>query len=183
MNYCSQCGATVDRIVPPGDDRPRYVCRSCETIHYQNPRLVVGCIPEWEDKILICRRAIKPCYGLWTLPAGYLENGESVSEGAMREAEEEAHARLKMLQPYALYNICHINQVYLFFRAKLVDLNFRPGSESLEVQLVSTADIPWDDLAFRAVERVLKQYIHDRREENFQFHMGDIRRKIPGFHP
>lgn len=181
MNYCSNCGSTVDLEVPPGDDRPRHVCHSCGTIHYQNPRLVVGSIPEWKDKILLCRRAINPCHGMWTLPAGYLENGESVSDGARREAEEEAHAHIQIQQPYALYNICHINQIYLFFRAQLMDLNFRPGSESLEVALFTLDEIPWDDLAFRSVDRVLKQYVLDCRGGTFLFHMGDINRKLPSF--
>ena len=182
MNFCSNCGSAVESAVPPGDDRPRFVCPACGMIHYQNPKLVVGCIPVWKTRVLLCQRAIKPCYGLWTLPAGYLENGESVAEGAIREAREEARASLSDLEPYALYNICHINQVYLFFRAKLLDLKFRPGRESQEVRLFEQSEIPWDKIAFRAVELTLRRYFKDRISGHFPFHTADIKRKLPNLH-
>ncbi len=174
MNYCSNCGNALKSCIPPGDDRPRSVCDSCGTVHYQNPIMVVGCIPEFEDKILLCRRAIKPCSDKWTLPAGYLENGETVAAGAVREAYEEAHARVEILAPYALYNICHVNQVYLMFRAGLFDGNFKPGNESKEVRLFSEQEIPWDQIAFTVIEQTLKQYFKDRPDGLFPFYIGDI---------
>jgi ADP-ribose pyrophosphatase YjhB (NUDIX family) len=177
MNYCSNCGQPLTYHIPPGDDRSRYFCESCGTIHYQNPTMVVGCIPEMDDKILFCRRAIEPCYGKWTLPAGYLENGETVSAGARRETLEEARARVEILAPYALYNICYVNQIYLMFRARLLDHNFRPGSESLEVRLFSEAEIPWDEIAFRVMEETLVQFFKDRPNGLFPFYIGNISKK------
>ena len=183
MNYCSSCGQPLTYRLPPGDDRSRYVCKSCNTIHYQNPTMVVGCIPEMDNKILFCRRAIEPCYGKWTLPAGYLENGETVSAGARRETFEEARARVEILAPYALYNICYVNQIYLIFRARLIDQNFGPGSESLEVRLFSEAEIPWDEIAFRVIEKTLIQFLKDRPKGLFPFHIGNIYKKATGQPP
>jgi ADP-ribose pyrophosphatase YjhB (NUDIX family) len=136
--------------------------------------MVVGCIPEMDNKILLCRRSIEPCYGKWTLPAGYLENGETVSAGARRETFEEARARVEILAPYALYNICYVNQIYLMFRARLIDNNFGPGSESLEVRLFSETEIPWDEIAFRVIEETLVQYLKDRPKGSFPFYIGNI---------
>ena len=174
MNFCSNCGQPVTRRTPPGDDRPRFYCESCGVFHYQNPKLVVGCIPEMEDQILLCRRAIEPCYGKWTLPAGYLENGESVAAGAKRETFEEARARVDIVAPYALYNICYVNQIYLMFRARLQDARFQPGDESLEVKLFAEDEIPWNDIAFRVLQETLIQYYKDRPTGQFPFYMGDI---------
>ena len=174
MKYCSNCGSPVRSLIPPGDTMPRYVCDACTTIHYQNPKIVVGCIPEWEGKILMCRRAIEPRHGLWTLPAGFLENQETTIQGAMRETLEEAHARVEISMLYALYNVPHINQVYLLFRGRLLDLNFKPGAESLEVQLFDERQIPWEKLAFRTVRETLKAYFNDLRSGAFSFHIGDI---------
>ena len=175
MNFCSECGSAVALSVPEGDHLPRHVCPGCGTIHYQNPKMVVGCIPEWEDKVLLCRRAIEPKYGLWTLPAGFMENGETTLEGAARETWEEAGARIEMGGLYTLYNLPHINQVYLIFRAQLLDLDFQPGIESLETRLFTEAEIPWDEIAFRTVRATLEQYFSDRRTDSFDFHFGDIR--------
>ena len=174
MNFCSNCGQLLTYLKPPGDDRFRYCCESCGVIHYQNPVLVVGCIPELEGRILLCRRSIEPSYGKWTLPAGYLENGESVAAGAKRETFEEARARVENLSPYALYNICHVNQIYLMFRARLKDNNFRAGSESLEVNLFTEDDIPWQKIAFRVIRETLIQYFKDRRNGRFPFYTGEI---------
>ncbi|WP_333839650.1 NUDIX hydrolase, partial [Pelomicrobium sp.] len=127
MNFCSNCGARVEYRVPPGDTLPRYVCPACGAIHYQNPKIVVGCIPEWEDRVLLCRRAIEPRYGYWTLPAGFMENGETTFQAALRETMEEARARVELGPLYTVYNLPHVNQVYLMFRARLLDLDFRPG--------------------------------------------------------
>lgn len=174
MKFCNQCGDSVVTRVPEGDNLPRFVCDSCDTIHYENPKIVVGCIPEWEDKILLCRRAIEPRHGLWTLPAGFMENHETTLQGAARETLEEANARVEIGELYTLFNLPHINQVYIMFRARLLDLDFSPGSESLEVELFEESDIPWETLAFRTISKTLQHYYQDRRNGRFQFHIGDI---------
>jgi ADP-ribose pyrophosphatase YjhB (NUDIX family) len=174
MKFCSNCGAPVALKVPAGDTLPRYVCDHCGTIHYQNPRMVVGCIPEWEDRVLLCRRAIEPRHGLWTVPAGYMENGETTFQGAIRETLEEANARVEIDSIYALYNIPHINQVYILFRARLLDLDVKPGAETLEVKLMKETEIPWDQIAFASVRNTLTRYYEDRRNGEYRFHMGTI---------
>ena len=174
MNFCMNCGAPVQQCIPPGDDRLRSVCDNCGTIHYENPKMVVGCIPEWEDKILLCRRAIEPRYGWWTIPAGYLENGETLIEGAKRETLEEGEARVEILSLYTVYNLTHISQVYLLFRARLLDLDYGSGKESLEVRLFEEHDIPWDKIAFTVIRETLKFYFQDRPKGVFPLHMGEI---------
>lgn len=174
MNYCSHCGARVELRVPEGDTLPRHVCTSCGTVHYENPKMVVGCIPEWENRILLCRRAIEPRLGLWTVPAGFMENAETTAEGAQRETLEEANARVEILGLYALFNIPHINQVYMLFRARLLDLEFSAGAESLETRLFEESEIPWDEIAFITVRRTLRHYFDDRRRGEFQFHIGTV---------
>lgn len=179
LRFCSNCGAPVTVRVPDGDTHERHVCDSCHTIHYQNPKMVVGCIPEWDDRILLCRRAIEPRHGLWTVPAGFMENGETTAQGAARETLEEANARVDIVACYALYNIPHINQVYILFRARLLDLDFHPGAESLETVLMTEAEVPWDLLAFPTVRNTLRHYFADRRAGHFGFHMGTIE-PMPG---
>ncbi len=174
MNYCSNCGAAIQTKTPPGDNRPRFVCEVCHTIYYQNPKIVTGCIPEWENKILLCRRAILPRYGLWTLPGGFMENGETVLEAAIREVQEEANASVEVLELLTLFNLPHVNQVYLMFRARLLNLNYSPGDESLEVGLFEETQIPWDQLAFATIHHTLRFYFDDKRAGSFGFHMGDI---------
>jgi ADP-ribose pyrophosphatase YjhB (NUDIX family) len=174
MNYCTNCGAPVRPRVPPGDDRPRYVCDKCHTIHYENPKMVVGCIPEWEDKLLLCRRAIEPRSGLWTIPAGFLENGETVVEGARREALEEARTKVEISDLYTLFDLTHINQVYLIFRARLLDHDYMPGEETVEVRLLEEKEIPWDDIAFPSIKKTLRLYFKDRPTGVFPLHMGTI---------
>ncbi|MDD5329966.1 MAG: NUDIX hydrolase [Sulfuricella sp.] len=176
MNYCSQCGAKISIGIPPGDDRPRYVCVQCGAIHYENPKLVVGAIPEWEDRILLCRRAIEPRLGKWTLPAGFMENNETVAQAAARETAEEASARVEIDELYTVYSIPHISQVHVFFRSRLLDLDFRPGQESLEVALFDEEAMPWDELAFSSVRNTLRHFFADRRKGEFALHMGDIER-------
>jgi ADP-ribose pyrophosphatase YjhB (NUDIX family) len=160
--------------VPEGDTHIRAVCDACGTIQYQNPKIVVGCIPVYGDRILICKRAIEPRYGLWTLPAGFMENNESAPEGAAREALEEANARVEIEDLSTVYSIPHISQVYMMFRAKLLDLDFSPGIESLEVKLVTAAEIPWNELAFAMVKRTLEHFLHDRERGVFVPRFGDI---------
>jgi len=174
MKFCSHCGAPVTLKVPPGDTLPRHVCDACHMIHYQNPRLVVGCIAEWEDRILLCRRGIEPRYGMWTVPAGYMENGETTFEGAMRETLEEASARVEIGPLYALYNIPHISQVYVLFRARLLHSDVKPGLETLEARLFPESDIPWESIAFATVRNTLRHYYADRHSGDYHFHMGTI---------
>ncbi|HEX7954710.1 MAG TPA: NUDIX hydrolase, partial [Burkholderiales bacterium] len=168
------CGAPVELRVPSGDTLPRYVCTNCGIVHYENPKMVVGCIPEWENRILLCRRAIEPRHGLWTVPAGFMENQETTAEGAVRETLEEANARVEVLGLYALFNIPHINQVYMLFRARLLDLDFSAGAETLETRLFDETEIPWEEIAFITVRRTLRHYFDDRRSGEFRFHMGTI---------
>lgn len=174
MKFCSNCGAPVTRKVPPGDTLQRHVCDACHTIHYQNPRMVVGCIAEWEERILLCRRGIEPRHGLWTVPAGYMENGETTYQGAVRETLEEANARVEIGALYALYNIPHINQVYILFRARLLDADVTPGHETLEARLFAEHEIPWEKIAFATVRNTLTHYYDDRRRGEYKFHLGTI---------
>lgn len=174
MKFCSNCGSPVTLKVPPGDSLPRHVCGACNAVHYQNPRLVVGCIAEWENQILLCRRGIEPRNGMWTVPAGYMENGETAHQGAIRETLEEANARVEIGPLYAFYNIPHISQVYVLFRARLLDLDFHAGAETLEARLFTESEIPWDRLAFATVRNTLRHYFSDRREGEYRFHMGTI---------
>ena len=170
MNFCTQCGAKVELRIPEGDSHLRHVCPRCGEIHYLNPKLVIGCIAEWEDRILLCRRAIEPRYGLWTLPAGFMENGESTLQAALRETLEEAQARVEIEHLFALVNLPHISQVHLFYRGRLLDTGFGAGEESLETSLFSEKEIPWDRLAFSSVTLCLQKYFSDRGSGRFGFH-------------
>ncbi|MCP4687051.1 MAG: NUDIX hydrolase [Desulfobacterales bacterium] len=174
MNFCSNCAAPVTLEIPEGDDRLRHVCRSCGMIHYQNPKMVVGCIPMWRDRLLLCRRSIEPRRGKWTLPAGYLENNETAAQGAARETLEEAGARVKDLTLYGVYNLPFVDQVYLIFRADMVDDDFEAGAESLDVRLFDPDQIPWDELAFTVIRETLDRWVADRRTGEYTFHVGDI---------
>ena len=164
----------MEHRIPEGDNLPRYICDQCSTIHYQNPKIVTGCIAEWEDKILLCKRAIEPRIGHWTLPAGFMENRETTLEAAQRETREEANAEVEILDLYALFNLPHISQVYLIFRAKLLDLGFSPGIESLDVRLFQEKDIPWDELAFPVITETLQRYFADRSTKKYPLQLGDI---------
>jgi ADP-ribose pyrophosphatase YjhB (NUDIX family) len=174
IRYCNSCGGEVSHRIPEGDSLLRAVCDACGVIHYQNPKLVVGCLATYEDRILMCRRAIEPRHGLWTLPAGFMENNESAAEGAAREAMEEANARVEITDLYTVYSIPHISQVYMMFRGRLLDPNVSPGIESLEVRLVREDEIPWDTLAFTMVRRSLEHFLEDRRTGVFVPRFGDI---------
>ena len=182
MKFCSQCGGRLVLLVPPGDNRQRHVCARCNAIHYQNPKLVTGCIPEWQGQVLLCRRAIEPRYGLWTLPAGFMENGESTHEGAVRETLEEANARVGIDDLFVTVNLPHINQVYMLFRGRLLDLDFHPGEESLAVELLREDQMPWDKMAFPTVSEALKLYFADCGKGRFPVRMLDIVREtgVPG---
>ncbi|MDP1558336.1 MAG: NUDIX hydrolase [Nitrosomonas sp.] len=176
MKFCSHCSGTIELRVPEGDTLPRHICATCNIIFYQNPKMIVGCIPEWEDKILLCRRAIEPRRGLWTLPAGFMENTETLAQAAARETLEEANARVEIGELYTVYSLPHINQVYLLFRASLLDLDFKPGIESLEVKLFDEKEIPWNEMAFQVIHDPLKKYFAERSLGKFGFHMGVIDR-------
>lgn len=174
MKFCSNCASPVVKRVPPGDSVPRWVCDACGEIHYQNPKLVVGAVPEWEGRLLLCRRAIEPRYGYWTLPAGFMENDETAGQAALRETLEEAGARIELLAPFSLISVPYVNQVHLFYRARLLDLEFRPGEESLEVALCEEARVPWKEIAFRTVGLTLKHWFADRQAGAFGFHAEDV---------
>ncbi len=178
MKFCSQCGQPVTVRVPDDDNRPRHVCDACGTIHYRNPKVVVGCVPEWQGKILLCRRAIEPRRGFWTTPAGFLENGESLQLGAARESLEEAMATVEIGSLLAVVSVLYAEQVHVFFRARLTEPSFAPGSESLEVKLVEERDIPWPDIAFASGDFALKRYLSDRALGLEGQHYMEFERKL-----
>lgn len=174
INFCTQCGAKTSQLIPEGDQKLRHVCNHCETIHYQNPKIITGCLVEHDNKVLLCRRAIEPQYGKWTLPAGFMENNESCSEGAIRETQEEANANITDLELYAIYDIPHISQVYMIYRASLIDLNFSAGTESIDVQLFEKENIPWQELAFSVIRQTLIGYFDDKKSAQFNLQTGII---------
>jgi len=186
MKFCSECAHPVAQAIPEGDNRPRYVCTHCDAIHYQNPKLVIGSLPVWEQdgelKVLLCKRAIEPRHGYWTLPAGFMENAETTEQAAVRETEEEAGANIELGGLFTLLNVAHVHQVHLFYLARLVDLDFAPGIESLEVQLFAEREIPWDELAFPTIRTTLELFFADRvkmREGgHYGFHSRDIVRPM-----
>jgi ADP-ribose pyrophosphatase YjhB (NUDIX family) len=175
MRFCSACGQSVEHTIPAGDNRPRYCCAGCGTIHYQNPRMVLGTVPVWGEQILLCRRAIEPRYGFWTLPAGFMENGESTHEGAHRETIEEAGAQIEMGEPFSILDVPHVDQVHMFFLARVLNERFDPGPESLEAKLFSEADIPWDQIAFPTVTHTLRWFFEDRRAGQWRLHTQTLR--------
>jgi ADP-ribose pyrophosphatase YjhB (NUDIX family) len=174
MKFCSQCGGALVRKVPNDDDRQRFVCEACGIIHYQNPKIVTGCLVLQGDRVLLCKRAIEPRHGFWTVPAGFMELNETAQQGAQRETWEEARARVEILGPYSMINLPHVNQIYMIFRARLLNPDFRPGPESLEVGLFEERDIPWDELAFHTVRNTLRFYFEDRARGAFPFRAGTI---------
>ncbi|MGI4813908.1 MAG: NUDIX hydrolase [Janthinobacterium lividum] len=178
MNFCSNCGTSVTLQIPAGDNRERFVCDSCRTIHYMNPRNVVGTVPVWQDKVLLCRRAIEPRRGFWTLPAGFMELNETTSQCAERETLEEAGARVEIQALYSLLNVPHVHQVHMFYLARLRDIDIEAGEESLEVRLFDEAEIPWDDIAFPTVAHTLQFFYADRARGKFELHTEDILKRM-----
>ncbi len=174
IKFCSACGGRVGNEIPVDDDHIRAVCTQCGAVHYENPKMVVGCIPVRDDKILMCKRNIEPRKGLWTLPAGFLENGETVQDGAARETMEETGSAVEIIAPYRMYNIVFVHQIYLMFRARLMDENFRPTKESSEIMLVDEDHIPWDDIAFEVIRRTLKNFLADREKGIYEFKVRDL---------
>ncbi|MFV0477428.1 MAG: NUDIX hydrolase [Parahaliea sp.] len=163
MNFCSNCAHKVNLRIPEGDDRERYVCDNCGAVHYSNPRIIVGCLPVHEDKVLLCKRAIEPRMNYWTLPAGFMENGETTGQGAARETWEEARAQVVDLSLYRIFDVPHINQVYMFYRCGIADGEYGVGPESLETRLFDEDEIPWDKIAFAVVKTALREFLEDVR--------------------
>ncbi|XP_002988185.2 nudix hydrolase 23, chloroplastic [Selaginella moellendorffii] len=183
FSFCPVCGGPADQRVPDGEHEPRSVCTLCGFVHYQNPKMVVGCVVEHDRKILLCRRSIEPCYGLWTLPAGYMELGESAAEGAVRETQEEAHAQVEPVSLFAHLDIPLIGQSYVIFRAKFAHgVQYSPGPESLECALIEMDEIPFDKIAFSTISVALKLYIQDYKAGRFRVHSGVIDKR-PGASP
>jgi len=174
MKYCSTCGAHVARKIPADDNRERWVCEQCETVHYQNPLIVVGCVAERDGKVLLCKRSIEPRYGYWTVPAGFMELGESVAAGAARETLEEALATVELGHLFAMVDVVDAGQVHVFYTGRLVS-DYGVGEETLESALFSEDEIPWDDIAFHSGKYALKKYFEDRGE-NKGVHIHELRR-------
>ncbi len=158
MKYCSECGNIIENKIPPEDNRPRAICKGCSKIHYVNPKVVVGSMSTWGNKILLCRRAIDPRKGFWTLPAGFMEIGESTSEGAKRETVEESGADVELKELFAVFDIPSFNQVHIFYLARMRSDKLKPGVESLEAKLFSEEDIPWSELSFNSVKKALELF-------------------------
>ena len=175
MKFCSQCGHEVALKIPEGDTLPRHVCGHCGTIHYENPKVVVGCVPEYAGRILICKRAIEPRLGYWTIPAGFMENGETLQEGAARETLEEAEAQVEVGELFAIVDVVRAQQVHMLFRARMLNERYGAGDESLEVRLIETDDIPWDDIAFASVRFGLEAWLEDRRTGRPRLHTTAFR--------
>lgn len=179
IRFCRLCGSPVEQHIPPMEDRHRAVCPSCGYVDYVNPVNVVGTIPVWDEggegeRILLCRRNIEPRLGYWTLPAGFLELGETIAEGAARETWEEAGGRVELLGLFSALDVVRAGQVHLFHRARLLDLDLAPGPETIENLLVPVEDIPWEDLAFRTVRRTLELWVADRAEGRFGMHAEQV---------
>jgi len=178
MNYCSNCGSRVALKVPEGDLLPRHVCAQCGTIHYLNPKIVVGSVPTWEGKLLLCKRGIEPRLGFWTIPAGFMENDETLEAGAAREAHEEAIIDVEIGSLLLLANVTHARQVHVFFRSRMRTPDFGITHESLEVQLVDERDIPWGELAFPSTEAALRYYVADRAAGVEHHHVAEMKRRF-----
>jgi ADP-ribose pyrophosphatase YjhB (NUDIX family) len=174
IKHCRVCGTATAYAVPAEDNRPRAVCGSCGEIHYENPLNVVGTVPVWGDRVLLCRRNIEPRHGFWTLPAGFMELGESTAEGALRETVEEAGAEVELEGLFTLLNVVRVGQVHLYYRARMLSTRLDPGPETIEARLFSEDEVPWDALAFRTVRRTLEHFFEDRRQGRFGVHAGDI---------
>ena len=177
MKYCAECGSATENKIPEGDNRPRDCCTVCDLIHYTNPKIICGTIPVRGESVLLCKRAIEPRYGKWTLPGGFMENGETVSQGAFRETTEETNTEVEMGELYAIFNVPQINQVYMLYLAKVVADDYSSTSESLDVKFFTENEIPWDDLAFPFVPKVLKSFFSDLKQGDFPLSTHTIERK------
>ena len=177
MKYCAECGSATENKIPEGDNRPRDCCTVCNLIHYTNPKIICGTIPVRGESVLLCKRAIEPRYGKWTLPGGFMENGETVSQGAFRETLEETNTEVEMEELYAIFNVPQINQVYMLYLAKVVADDYSSTSESLDVKFFTENEIPWDDLAFPFVPKVLKSFFSDLKQGDFPLSTHTIERR------
>tara|TARA_B100001750_G_C15149883_1_gene419014 strand:- start:13 stop:579 length:567 start_codon:yes stop_codon:yes gene_type:complete len=181
LQYCIKCGsANIEFLIPKGDNKPRFVCSDCDFVFYQNPKIVAGCIIESKEKILLCKRAIDPQLGKWTLPAGFMENNETIEQAALRESWEEACAAVEKLSLFAVYSLPHISQVYVMFKGQLKGDEAKPGEETEEIWFCSEAEIPWDHLAFPVITETLEIYFSDRGNKKFSVHSGAINRDSDG---
>ncbi len=176
IKFCSRCGARTHLSIPDGDNRERAVCTACGYIHYTNPRVIVGCVPVYEDRVLLCKRAIEPRINLWTLPAGFLENGETAAHGAARETWEEARVVADSIRLYRLYDVPYINQLYIFFLCEIRAGNFEPGPESYETRLYNIDEIPWEQIAFPVVKQTLEEFFEDKQKDHFPVRMTEVER-------
>jgi len=174
IRHCRACGTMVEYRIPADDNRERAVCPACGTIHYENPLNVVGTVPVWGERVLLCKRAIEPRLGLWTLPAGFLELGESTAEGALRETLEESGAEVELGPLFSVLNVVRVGQVHLFYRARMTSPHLDPGSETLEARLFDEDEVPWEQIAFRTVRETLLAFFADRRRGQFGLHTADI---------
>ena len=175
IKHCKACGAAVEyRLPDDGDTRQRAVCPACQAVHYENPLNVVGTVPVWGDKVLLCKRNIEPRLGKWTLPAGFMELGETLAQGAARETVEEAGAQFEMQELFSIMNVVRVGQVHFFYRARLTSDIFDPGHETMEARLFSEQDIPWEDIAFRTVKQTLQCFFADMKSKKFVLHQVDI---------
>lgn len=178
IKHCRACGAEVTyRLPDDGDTKARAVCSVCATVHYENPLNVVGTVPVWGEAgeyVLLCKRNIEPRRGKWTLPAGFMELGETTAEGALRETDEEAGAQIVMGELFTLMNVARVGQVHMYYRARLLSDRFNPGFETIEARLFTEAEVPWEEIAFRTVRETLEHYFADRRRGHFGFHVSDI---------
>mgnify|MGYP001765538364 CR=1 FL=1 len=178
LNYCRVCGTcVVYRLPDDGDTRERAVCTACHTVHYENPLNVVGTVPVWGHdgaQVLLCKRNIEPRRGMWTLPAGFMELGETTAQGAARETEEEAGAKFSIEGLFSVLNVARVGQVHLYYRARLLSAEFNPGHETMEARLFTEAEIPWDEIAFQTVRSTLERYFEDRRKGHFGVHVMDV---------
>lgn len=174
MSFCTECGHATQDKIPLGDHQIRQVCINCDTIRYVNPKVICGALAIWQDKVLLCRRAIEPRYGLWTLPAGYMELFETMEQGSARETREEAEAEVEIEHLYCMYNIPRIGQIYVLFKANLINGKFGAGEESIESRLFAEDEIPWDQLAFPSVERTLRHYFADKKQHNYPMHLETL---------
>ena len=174
IQHCRVCGAPTTYRTPPDDNRERAICNACGEIHYENPLNVVGTVPIWGEQVLLCRRNIEPRYGYWTLPAGFLELGEGVAQGALRETVEESGANVEMQGLFTMLDVVRVGQVHFYYRARMLDTRLDPGPETIEARLFREDEIPWDELAFRTVRLTLEHYFADRRNGNYALHVGEV---------
>lgn len=175
MKYCDQCGHSVEYKIPELDNRERAVCTRCGTIHYRNPRIIAGCLPVYAEQILLCRRNIEPRKGFWTLPAGFMEEGETLQQGAARETLEEAGVQVQAGKLLSMISVPHISQVHIFFLAEMAGPQHAGStSESSEIRLFAPADIPWDEIAFPTVSRTLRDYLQDKTTGTIEHRVSDI---------